>query len=318
MSETFADRLVAAIESKQAPICVGIDPILESFPDAVFGRGASASSTRNLNDPTIAIDAIYTFTTKVLKIVAPHVPCVKFQSAYFEKYLWEGVEAYYSLIHEAKQLGLLVIGDVKRGDIGSTAEAYAAGHLLDPPAGLNDEDDVVAPDAITVNPMLGMDTLKPFVDVARASGKGLFVLVRTSNPGSTDTQDVRLADGRTWSEHLADLLRPVAAQSGLVGASGFSSIGAVVGATQPQTMTRLRERLPQSIFLLPGYGAQGATADMTRAAFRDGKGALVSASRSILYAHKDAKYAQRFGGDWERCVEQATLDMRADLRQVVA
>jgi orotidine-5'-phosphate decarboxylase len=309
--ETFADRLVAAIDSKKAPICVGIDPILDNFPEQVFMRGGAA---RSVNDPTAAIDAIYTFTTKVLKIVAPHVPCVKFQSAYFERYLWEGVEAYYSLIHEAKELGLLVIGDVKRGDIGSTAEAYAAGHLLDPPA--DGPEDVVAPDAITVNPMLGMDTLKPFVDVARASGKGLFVLVRTSNPGSTETQDVKLADGRTWSEHLADLLRPVAAQDGLVGASGFSSIGAVVGATQPQTMTSLRERLPQSIFLLPGYGAQGATADMTRAAFREGKGALVSASRSILYAHKGKKYAS-FAGDWERCVEQATIDMKEDLARIL-
>lgn len=310
MSDVFADRLLASIEAKRAPICVGIDPTFEMFPDAIAGTGAA----RNGNDSEAAIDAIFKFTTTVLKIVAPHVPCVKFQSACFEKYLWEGVEAYYSLIQEARELGLMVIGDVKRGDIGSTAEAYAAGHLADP---LFDEhEDVVAPDAITVNPMLGMDTLKPFVDAARDNDKGLFVLVRTSNPGSAETQDVKLADGRTWSEMLADLLRPIAAGDGLVGAGGFSSVGAVVGATQPQTMTSLRERLPQSFFLLPGYGAQGATADMTRAAFRNGKGALVSASRSILYAHRDEKYAARFGDEWERCVEQATLDMKADLATV--
>ena len=305
MPEMFADRLVAAIAEKKAPICVGIDPIFEMFPDDIAGQA------RNANDITGVLDAIYKFTTKVLKIVAPHVPCVKFQSAYFEKYLWEGVEAYYSLIHEAQELGLLVIGDVKRGDIGSTAEAYAAGHLLDSP--FDERDDVATPDAITVNPMLGMDTLKPFVDAARATDKGLFVLVRTSNPGSVEMQDVKLQDGRTWSEALADRLRPVA--ESLVGLSGFSSVGAVVGATQPQTMTSLRERLPQSVFLLPGYGAQGATAEMTRAAFRDGKGALVSASRSILYAHKDLKYA---GDGWERAVERATLDMKADLSKVIA
>jgi orotidine-5'-phosphate decarboxylase len=311
MSELFADRLLASIEAKRAPICVGIDPIFEMFPEAIAGTGAA----RNANDSEAVIDAIFKFTTTVLKIVAPHVPCVKFQSAYFEKYLWEGVEAYYSLIQEAKELGLVVIGDVKRGDIGSTAEAYAAGHLADP---LFDEhEDVVTPDAITVNPMLGTDTLEPFVQAAKASGKGLFVLVRTSNPGSTETQDATLADGRTWSEMVADLLRPVAAREGLVGSSGFSAVGAVVGATQPRTMTSLRARLPQSIFLLPGYGAQGATAEMTRAAFRDGKGALVSASRSILYAHRDKRYAERFGGDWERCVEQATLDMKADLGGVI-
>src|SRR4051812_6666376 len=129
MPELFADRLAAAIESKRAPICVGIDPIFEMFPDAVAGSGAA----RNANDATAVIDAIYKFTTSVLRVVAPHVPCVKFQSAYFERYLWEGVEAYYSLIQEAKELGLLVIGDVKRGDIGSTAEAYAAAHLMDLP-----------------------------------------------------------------------------------------------------------------------------------------------------------------------------------------
>jgi orotidine-5'-phosphate decarboxylase len=310
MSDVFADRLVDAIARKGTPICVGIDPIFEMLPEAVAG----APSKRDANDADAVIDAIFSFTTRVLKVVAPLVPVVKFQSAYFEKCLWEGVEAYYSLIHEAKELGLLVIGDVKRGDIGSTAAAYAAGHLADPP--FDGLDDVVVPDAITVNPMLGLDTLEPFVRVARDEGKGLFVLVRTSNPGSADLQDVRLDDGRTWSEMLADKVAAVAGAEGLVGTSGFSSIGAVVGATQPQTMQSLRGRLPQSIFLLPGYGAQGATAEMTRAAFVEGKGAIVSASRSILYAHRETKYADRFGADWERCVQQAVLDMKADLERL--
>ena len=125
MSDLFADRLVETIQSKGSPICVGIDPIFEMLPDAIAGKSAD----RNANDSEMSIDAIFAFTTAVLKIVAPHVPCVKFQSAYFEKYLWEGVEAYYSLIQEAAELDLLVIGDVKRGDIGSTASAYAAAHL---------------------------------------------------------------------------------------------------------------------------------------------------------------------------------------------
>jgi orotidine-5'-phosphate decarboxylase len=313
-AELFGDRLVGAIERKAAPVCVGIDPVFEMLPDAVAGEERG----RDANDAEAALDAIFDFTTKVLKVVAPLVPCVKFQSAYFEKYLWEGVEAYYSLIQEASALGLLVIGDVKRGDIGSTASAYAAAHLGEPGRLPRDEqEDFVTPDAITVNPMLGLDTIEPFLKTAREADKGLFVLVRTSNPGSAELQDVKLADGRTWSEMLADRLREVAAGEGLVGSSGFSSVGAVVGATQPQTMQSLRRRLPQSIFLLPGYGAQGATADMTRAAFLDGRGALVSASRSILYAHREAKYADRFGDDWERCVEQAVLDMKADLARVV-
>jgi orotidine-5'-phosphate decarboxylase len=306
MSSHFADRVLDAIAAKGSPICVGIDPIYDSLPEAVTGN-------RDPHDLDGCIDAIYSFTTKVLKVVAPHVPCVKFQSAYFEKYLWEGVQAYYELIHEARELGLVVIGDVKRGDIGSTSDAYASAHLGELDFG--DLEEVVTPDAITVNPMLGMDTLKPFTDVAVEHDKGLFVLVRTSNPGSTVTQDVRLADGRTWSEMLADNLNTLAETS--VGRSGYSFLGAVVGATQTAMMASIRQRLPKSIFLLPGYGTQGATAEMTRSAFRDGQGAIVSASRSILYAHKDAKYASIAGKGWEACVEKATLDMKADLGGIV-
>lgn len=308
--EVFADRLVEAIEAKGSPICVGIDPIFEMLPDAVAGNAAS----RDANNAEAAIDAIFEFTTSILKIVAPHVPCVKFQSAYFEKYLWEGVEAYYSLVQEASDMGLLVIGDVKRGDIGSTATAYAAAHLAEPP--FDELDDVRLPDAITVNPMLGMDTLEPFVQTAKDYGKGLFVLVRTSNPGSADFQDVKLADGRTWSEMVAQRLNAVAQQPALMGSRGWSGIGAVVGATQTHTMQSIRQRLPNSFFLLPGYGAQGATAEMTRAAFRDGQGALVSASRSILYAQRDKKYAD-IADDWKKCVERAVIDMKEDLKRVI-
>jgi orotidine-5'-phosphate decarboxylase len=278
------------------------------LPDAVAGP----QSDRDGNDAETAVDAIFEFTIEVLRIVAPHAPIVKFQSAYFEKYLSEGVEAYYSLIHEAKALGLLVIGDVKRGDIGATSAAYGAAHLADSPYTTPDAD---APDAITINPMLGLDTIDPFTKIARDEGKGLFVLVRTSNPGSAQFQDVKLTDGRTWSEMLADALAPVAAGEGLVGASGYSALGAVVGATQPQTMLSLRQRMPQSIFLLPGYGTQGATAEMTRAAFdATGRGAIVSASRSILYAHRDAKYAA--AGDWRQAIESAILAMKHDLAAI--
>jgi orotidine-5'-phosphate decarboxylase len=310
MSDLFADRLIEAIEKKQSPICVGIDPIFEMLPDAVTGDPRK----RNANDADACIDSIFAFTTRVLEIVAPHVPVVKFQSAYFEKYLWDCVEAYYSLIQEAAEHGLLVIGDVKRGDIGTTASAYAAGHLAEPP--YDEHEEMRVPDAITVNPMLGMDTLEPFVQTAKEYSKGLFVLVRTSNPGSAELQDVPLADGRTWSEMLADKVNAIATQPAMVGDRGWSSIGAVVGATQPHTMQSIRQRLPKSFFLLPGYGAQGATAEMTKAAFTDGLGALVSASRSILYAHREKKYAD-ISSDWEKCVERAVLDMKEDLKRVV-
>jgi orotidine-5'-phosphate decarboxylase len=309
MADMFADRLIEAIEAKGSPICVGIDPVYEMLPDAIAGPAAR----RNANDAEAAIDAIFDFTIQVLRIVAPLVPVVKFQSAYFERYLWEGVEAYYDLVQEAKELGLLVIGDVKRGDIGSTSAAYAAAHLSDPP--FDQTEERTAPDAITVNPMLGMDSLEPFIKTAQDDGKGLFVLVRTSNPGSATMQDAKLEDGRTWSEMLADQLRPIAAKEGLIGDRGFSSIGAVVGATQAHTMESLRKRLPQSIFLLPGYGTQGATAEMTNAAFVEGQGAIVSASRSILYAHRQPEYAGT--ENWKQCVEQATIELHKAVRDIV-
>jgi orotidine-5'-phosphate decarboxylase len=307
MSDLFPDRLLDAIARKGTPICVGIDPVYEMLPDAIAGD----AKTRNPCDSVKAIDAIFDFTTKLIQIVAPLVPCVKFQSAYFEKYFHDGVEAYYELVHEAHENGLIVIGDVKRGDIGSTSTAYAQAHLAPPE--FDEMDDFITPDAITVNPFLGLDTLDPFVKAATDFDKGLFVLVRTSNPGSADLQDVKTEDGRTFSEMLADKLAKIASAPALMGESGYSAIGAVVGATQTHTMQSLRQRLPQSIFLLPGYGAQGATAEMTRAAFTDGKGAIVSASRSILYAYRDKKYESVLKSGWERCVEQAVRDMKADL-----
>ncbi len=306
MPDLFSDRLIAAIATKGSPICVGIDPIFENLPDAVTGN------SRNPNDLTHCLDAIHDFVMGVLKVVAPLAPVVKFQSAYFEKYLWEGVEAYYSLIAEAQQMGLLVIGDVKRGDIGSTSEAYAAAHLDEIPF---PDLEAATPDAITVNPFLGMDTLEPFLNVAKQTGKGLFVLVRTSNPGSAHLQDVKTADGRSFSELIADQLAPLADAKGLRGISGWSNLGAVVGATQIHTIQSMRQRLPHSIFLLPGYGTQSATADMTRAAFTNGQGAIVSASRSILYAHKDKKYAS--AESWEHAVEAATIAMKHDLAGVI-
>src|SRR5213075_968067 len=151
MDELFSDRLLAAIEQKKSPICVGIDPIFEMLPDSIAGD----SKTRDANDAQAAIDAIFSFTTALLRLIAPLVPIVKFQSAYFEKYLWEGIEAYYELVQEAHDLGLLVIGDVKRGDIGSTSEAYADAHLS--PLAFPQAEYVSTPDAITINPMLGVD-----------------------------------------------------------------------------------------------------------------------------------------------------------------
>lgn len=297
----FSDQLLKAINDKDSCVCVGIDPNFAKLPDAVAGPERAGASPQQI------IDAYYAFVVGVLDAVAEHACCVKFQSAYFEQYHSEGVEAYYSLIAEAKQKGLLVIGDIKRGDIGATSEAYAAGHLLP-----MESEDAATPDAVTVNPMLGLDTLGPFLDAAAMCDKGLFVLVRTSHPGSAILQDVKLEDGRTWSEMLAERLNDLASHPRYLGRHGYGLVGAVVGATvgggQPHMMASIRQALPHSIFLLPGYGTQGATAEMTKAAFdSDGRGAIVSASRSVLYPEP------RPGEDWQQAVARAAREMKAEL-----
>lgn len=302
----FADRLHNAILAKDSVVCVGLDPMPEFFPSELLARSSGPP------DPRERLDAVYRFCQQALDAVEPYAVCIKLQSAYFEVFHADGVEAYYSLVREAADRGLLTIGDVKRGDIGTTSAAYAKAHLAPIDDDAEGDGELATPDAITVSPFLGLDTLEPFLTEAAAHQKGLFVLVRTSNPGSALIQDSLLPDGRSVSEMLADQLEPLARKH--IGPSGWSSVGAVVGATQPHTMASLRKRLPSSVFLLPGYGAQGATAEMTRAAFVGGP-AIVSASRSVLYAHRDAKYAPL--ADYRAAIAAAAKDMRDDLRSIL-
>lgn len=312
MSDHFADRLTQTIQDKGVPICVGLDPIYSKLPKAIIER-------KDLNDEMdieASIDAIFEFSTRVLKIVAPHVPAVKINSAFFEKYLWEGIECYYSLIQEATELGLEVIGDVKRGDIGSTAEAYAEAHVKNPE--FQDMDDIDAPDAITVNGFAGLDGIRPFADVAAEQGKGIFVWIRASNPSAASIQDFANAEGKKWFEVLAEQVATLAAEPQYMGKSGFSNIGMVVGGTAAEQAVRLREQYPHIYFLVPGYGAQGATgADCLRFAKENGTGVLVNASRSILYAFDQERYHERFGPDWQKSIEQACLDMKAEMIAVI-
>ncbi len=296
MSEHFADKLLAAIEEKGSPVCVGLDPVYERLPEP-FQQPDVTSRRR--------IEAIRNFCRQALEIVAPIVAAVKPQIAYFEACGPRGVELYFDLVRRARELGLMVIGDVKRGDIGSTARAYAAAHLDVPDA----------PDAITVNPYLGADGIAPFVEAASDGGKGVFVLVRTSNPSAVSIQDFADADGKKFYEHVAGQVAAIGAADGLVGERGYSCVGAVVGATYPDEARRLREIMPQQIFLVPGYGAQGASADDCAASFKpDGTGAIVNASRSILYAHERREYA---GMDWKQAIEQAARAFAADIAAAV-
>ncbi|MCP4707069.1 MAG: orotidine-5'-phosphate decarboxylase, partial [Planctomycetes bacterium] len=263
-----------------------------------------------------AVDSTNEFCTRGLRIVSPLVPAVKINGAFFERYYWEGIEQYYSLIQEADELGLEVIGDVKRGDIGSTADAYAEAHLRNPE--YIDMEGIVAPDAITVNGFAGLDGIKPFAKVASEEGKGVFVWVRASNPSAGVLQDFTDVNGRKFFEVLAEQVATLACEPHRIGECGLSNVGMVVGGTAAEQAKALREQYPHIIFLVPGFGAQGAeAADCLQFAKDDGSGVLVSASRSIIYAFDEPRYIEKFGDNWEKCVEQACLDMKADLTAVM-
>ncbi len=259
--QPFRERLAHAAETKRSVLCVGLDPRVELLPDDVWRgvRAGPAGSTR----------AVERFCEGILEAVAPHAVAVKPQLAFFEALGHNGLAALERLCARARELGLLVIADAKRGDIGSTAEAYAAAYLRGAPP---------LADALTVNPYLGLDSLEPFVRACRDHGGSLFVLVRTSNPGGADLQELELAEGgRLWERvaRIVDSLGEVA--------------GAVVGATQPGAIARARELMPQATFLLPGIGAQGGELAALAPAFLPGPfGGIVSASRSVLYTDRDA------------------------------
>ena len=308
MASHFADRLFDAVKSKKTSLVVGLDPVYSRLPSAI-------RSHREMNDEfdaNAAVDAIFDFCTQTMRIIAPMVPAVKINIAFFEKYLWEGLETYYSLISEADDLGLEIIGDVKRGDIGHTAELYAAAHLENPElAGL---EDTLAPDAITVNGYTGADGIEPFANMADKQGKGLFVLVRTSNPSAAEVQDFADAEGQKMYEKLAEVVGRIANKTERIGNSGYSNVGMVVGGTAPDVTTVLRQKYDKVWFLVPGYGSQGASAaDCVRFCKPDGTGALINASRSIIYAYEKPKYKEQFGDDWKRCIEQAVIDAKVDL-----
>jgi orotidine-5'-phosphate decarboxylase len=304
VSESFADRLDEAIERKKSCLVVGLDPVPERLPPAVVGETRDVSrSSRGWT--AHASTAVSLFLEGVIDAVAPHAVAVKPNAGFFERFGAVGWESLRRVCELAKKRDLLVILDAKRGDIGSTAQAYAEALLGDTP-------DTVGPlnDALTVNPYLGRDSVEPFIDRVRDGGKGLFVLVRTSNPGGKDFQELEV-DGEPLYVHVA---RQVASWGeGLDGECGLNPVGAVVGATTPEQAARVRREMPRTIFLVPGYGAQGGGADALRPYFIDGgRGVVVNSSRGILYAfEKDPT-----GGDWRDAVGEAARLAREDLERV--
>lgn len=314
MPNNFADRMLEAIARKKTPAVIALDPVYARLPAVI-------AEHRELNDEAdveAALDAALEFCRQIIRILAPLVPAVKINSAYFERYYSEGIEGYYEVVQEAADRDLLVIGDVKRADIGPSSEMYAKAHLAEPD--FSNMEDVLAPDAVTVNGYFGIDGVKPFIDVARTheEGKGIFVLVRTSNESAGEFQDAVLADGRKVHELMAAKVAQWGAESGTIGTRGYSSVGAVVSVRDPGAAGKLRAMMPQSLLLVPGYGAQGLTAADVAPLFKsDGSGALVVAGRSVIYAYEQPKYLEMYTSEWEKCVEHACKDFIADLRNVV-
>jgi orotidine-5'-phosphate decarboxylase len=302
MSDHFADRLAAACRAKGNSLCVGIDPRWEFLP-ADFRRHHSDGSL-------VGIAAALTeFSLHVLEIVAPLVPMAKPQSAFFEACGPAGFLGQERVLKRARELGLITILDNKRNDIASTAEAYAdtafAGLLID-----GKRLPVWQADAITINPYLGRDAVEPFLASARQVNGGVFVLVRTSNKGAGLFQDLE-AKGKPLYQHVAQAVGGWANEN--LGACGYGDVGAVVGATHPAELAALRQAIPQTIFLVPGYGAQGGSAADTAAAFRhDGLGAIINSSRGIIAAFKPDD------SNWEQAIESATRAAIADLHRVTA
>jgi orotidine-5'-phosphate decarboxylase len=295
----YATRLHDAIRRKGNSICVGLDPRFDSLPKSVIAESPAASFER--------------FCLRLIETVAPLVPAVKPQAAFFEELGPAGCQMLANVIAYAREKGLIVICDAKRGDIGSTAEAYARAYL----AGDDPHAAIWQADALTVNPYLGSDTLEPFVNVAVERGAGVYVLVRTSNPGAGTFQD-RLTDGQPMYRRVAEVVEELSAK--YADADGYGPIGAVVGATYPQELVELRTAMPHVPLLIPGYGSQGGTAADVAAAFdRKGLGAVINNSRGINFAFRQKPYAEQFGeANWEGAAEAAVKAMIGDLGRYAA
>lgn len=277
----FADSLTVAAR-KKSPVCVGLDPMLEKFPEGIARDHAG----------------VLAFCEGIIDATADVACCIKPQLAYFELLGWEGMKIFWELCAYAKSKDLLVIADGKRNDIGSTCDAYADAYLY--------EDSPV--DALTVSPYLGSDGIRPFVERCQKNGKGIFILVKTSNASSGELQDLPAGD-EVVHEHLAQLVESWS--TAVLGKeANLSSVGAVVGATYPEEMKYLRTIMPHVPFLIPGYGAQGGTAaDVSHGFIPDGTGAIVNASRSILYASN--------GKDWQEKAGEAAREMAGEIKAAV-
>lgn len=302
-------KLIQNIQRTNAPICVGLDPMLSYIPEYILKKsfGEFGETLEG------AADAVWNFNKAIIDATCDLIPSVKPQLAMYEQFGIEGLKVYDKTVKYCQSKGLLVIADAKRGDIGSTSAAYAAAHLGKVKVG-NGVCTAFDTEFMTVNPYLGTDGIKPFVDVCKSEDKGLFILVKTSNPSSGEFQD-RLIDGKPLYEHVAQ--KVVEWGSDCMDGE-YSNVGAVVGATYPEMGAILRKLMPHTYFLVPGYGAQGGTAKDLKACFNeDGLGAVVNSSRGIIAAYRQEKYA-KFGPEhFADASRQAVIDMVTDISSVL-
>ena len=307
------DKLIQRITELHNPTVVGLDPRLDMVPQAI----REAAFAEHGKTAAGAAEAFYRFNVGLIDAVADIVPAVKPQVSMYEQFGAAGMDAFIRTIAYAKSKGMVVIGDIKRGDIASTAEAYSDGHI-----GRVDVESeklaVYGEDFITVNPYMGRDCIEPYLQNCKEYDAGLFVLVKTSNKGSGDLQDLVVgADGRTIYETVGQYVSDWG--NDFIGTSGFSSIGAVVGATYPEQAAKLRAMMPHTFFLVPGYGAQGGKAEDLAVCFnKDGIGAIVNSSRGIIAAYQSALYKEKFNeAGYADAARAAALDMQADLRRCI-
>ncbi len=301
----YPTRLDSRISELKTPALIGIDPRWELLPMPIRTAAENKTTDRIKRDAW----AFEAFAKQLIDIVSPLVPAIKPQIAFFEQLGVPGFTALHSVMKYARQAGLIVIADAKRCDIGSTAEAYADAWL----AGEDPDGAAWPADALTINPYLGTDSLQPFVDLAQRRGAGLYVLVRTSNPGAAEFQD-RISDEQPLFEVVAQTVQRLSENTRLPN-STFGCVGAVVGATWPTQLQHLRRQMPSVPLLIPGYGAQGGTSADTAGAFNaDGHGAVINSSRGINFAWQRKPYSEEFCEDrWQEAVAAATRDMIADL-----
>lgn len=305
----FADRLSAAVERAGTPLCVGLDPRLDRLPDGLVAGHLEKHPGEPLRG---AAEAIFEFCSRVLETVSGEVGVIKLQNAYFETVGPHGLDVFCRLIRRVRELGLIAISDSKRGDIGTSSAAYATAHLGNVIVG-GDEVEVIGADAVTVNPYFGIDGVEPFVREAVENGRGIFVLVKTSNPSGVEVQDLSSGSRKVYEEvagHVWDWARDH------LGRCGYSAVGAVVGATYPTQLAELRREMPGAIFLVPGFGAQGGRAEDVRQAFdEEGRGAIINSSRGIIFAYRQPRHR---GLPPERFEEAVLAATRSAKEQIAA